>query len=244
LHFTGVIECLILVDRLKNFSLFLKRVFTISPKKITLIIFFISLIIDFPPIFQYAGYEFDYYYYTTDGKVSVYKVYILIASALASSYIGSIIEVIVFTIRDGVTLIFSISLNIACYIQMKRQMAKKQTLTTAYLDTVMASSRVNDMKTERERKYQKNMSQLTITLVMISTIVRITTLTCGIYWLFSYDFIAVVLGVSADTAIALNATVPFFVYLRFNRKYRKIFLNLISGRNKNRRQVISQYNVR
>ena len=110
MHFTGAIECLILVDRLKNFSLFLKRVFTISPKKITLIIFVISLIIDFPPIFQYAGYEFVYYYYTSDGKVSVYKVYILISSALASSYIGTIIEVTVFAIRDGVTLIFSISL--------------------------------------------------------------------------------------------------------------------------------------
>ena len=99
------------------------------------------------------------------------------------------------------------------------------------------------MKTEREKTYQNNMSQMTITFVFISTIVRITTLTCGIYWLFSYDLIAVVLGVSADTAIALNATVPFFVYLRFNRKYRKIFLNLIFGRKKNR-QVIAQYNAR
>ena len=122
--------------------------------------------------------------------------------------------------------------TLACFIQMKRQMAKKQTLTTTNLDTVMSSTRVNDMKTEREKTYQNNMSQMTITLVFISTMVRITTLTCGIYWLFSYDLIAAVLGVSADTAIALNATVPFFVYLRFNRKYRKIFLDLIFRRQK------------
>ena len=82
------------------------------------------------------------------------------------------------------------------------------------------------------------MSQMTITLVVISTLVRITTLTCGIYWLFAYDLIAAILGVSADTAIALNATVPFFVYLRFNRKYRKIFLNLIFGNKKKQMKTV------
>ena len=88
------------------------------------------------------------------------------------------------------------------------------------------------MKLERERIYQKNVTHMTITLVLISTLVRITTLTCGIYWLFQFDLIAAILGVSADTAIALNSTVPFFVYLRFNRKYRKIFLDLILRRQK------------
>ena len=38
MHFSGVIECVILVDRLKNFIPFVKRVFNISPKKITIIL--------------------------------------------------------------------------------------------------------------------------------------------------------------------------------------------------------------
>ena len=138
--------------------------------------------------------------------------------------------VTIFAIRDGVTLAFSIILNIICFIQMKKQMARKEVLsndTSTSRAIVTISAHVIDSKKEREKIFQKNMSQMTITLVVISTLVRITTLTCGIYWLFAYDLIAAILGVSADTAIALNATVPFFVYLRFNRKYRKIFLNLI-----------------
>jgi hypothetical protein len=71
------------------------------------------------------------------------------------------------------------------------------------------SAQVIDPKKEREKTFQKNMSQMTITLVVISSLVRVTTSTCGIYWLFAYDLIAAILGVSADTAIALNATVPF-----------------------------------
>jgi hypothetical protein len=235
LHFSGVLECIILLDRLKNFIPFVKRVFNISPKKITIIILCICLLIDFPPIFQYSAYDFDYFYYNDDGVIQTYKVYILIASEIASSYIGSSIMVTIFAIRDGVTLAFSIILNTICFIQMKRQIARKEVLsneTSNRTGVTIISSHVTDLKKEREKTYQKNMSQMTITLVLISTIVRITTLTCGIYWLFAYDLIAAILGVSADTAIALNATVPFFVYLRFNRKYRRIFLNLIFGNKK------------
>jgi hypothetical protein len=234
LHFSGVIECIILVDRLKNFMPFVKRVFTVSPKKTTVIFFFICLIIDFAPIFQYSAYDFDYNYYDNKGDIQTYKVYILIASEIASSYIGSSIQITSFVIRDGVTLAISIVLNIICFIKMKRQMARKEVLTneTSNRVGVTSSSQVTDIKKEREKAFQKNMYQMTITLVVNSSLVRITTLTCGIYWLFAYDLIAAILGVSADTAIALNAMVPFFVYLRFNRKYRKIFLKLLFGSKK------------
>jgi hypothetical protein len=234
LHFSGVIECIILVDRLKNFIPFVKRVFTVSPKKIILILFFVCLIIDFAPIFQYRAFDFDYNYYDNNGDIQTYKIYLSLASEFASSYIGSKIQVTSFALRDGVTLIVSIVLNTICFIKMKQQMAKKEVLTneTSNRVGVTSSSQVIDPKKEREKAFQKNMAQMTITLVVISTLVRITTTTCGIYWLFAYDLIAAILGVSADTAIALNAMVPFFVYLRFNRKYRKIFLGLICGSKK------------
>ena len=132
MHFSGVIECIILLDRLKTFSPFIKRAFTISPKKITFILLCVCLFIDFFPIFQYSAYEYDYYYYTSDGQVSMYKVYFSLASAIAGTYFGSIIEIAVFVIRDGVTLAFSISLNIICFIQMKNHIVKKQSLSVSY----------------------------------------------------------------------------------------------------------------
>ncbi len=117
-------------------------------------------------------------------------------------------------------------------------MAKKEVLTNETSNRV-GSSQVIDPKKEREKAFQKNMAQMTITLVVISSLVRVTTLACGIYWLFAYDTIAAILGLSADTAIALNAMVPFFVYMRFNRKYRKIFLGLIFGSKKKKTRTPS-----
>jgi hypothetical protein len=192
------------------------------------------LIIDFAPIFQYSAYDFDYNYYDNKGDIQTYKVYILIASEIASSHIGSSIQITSFVIRDGATLAISIVLNTICFIKMKRQMAKKEVLTnkTSNRVGVTSSSQVIDPKKEREKAFQKNMAQMTIILVVISSLVRVTTLACGIYWLFAYDTIAAILGLSADTAIALNAMVPFFVYMRFNRKNRKIFLGLIFGSKK------------
>jgi hypothetical protein len=237
MHFTGVIECIILLDRLKNFSSILKKALKISPKKITFALLCICLLIDFPPVFQYSGHEFDYNYYGSDGQIQLYKIYLVITSEIASSYIGSSIEVAIFVIRDGVTLVFSIGLNIICFYYMKNHSAKKHVLTNDTSTSraiVTISAHAIDSKKEREKTFQKNMSQMTITLVLISTLVRITTLTCGIYWLFAYDLISVILGMFSDSAVALNATVPFFVFLRFNKKYRRIFLDLVLGPGKKR----------
>ncbi len=120
---------------------------------------------------------------------------------------------------------------------MKNHSAKKHVLTNDKSTSraiVTDASRAIDSKKEREKTFQKNMSQMTITIVVISTLVRITTLTCGIYWLFAYDLISVILGMCSDTTVALNATVPFIVYLRFNKKYRRIFLGLVLGLGKKR----------
>ena len=208
-----------------------------SPKKITFALLCICVLIDFPPIFQYSAYDSDYYFDVNDGDIlQTYKVYFLLASEISSSHIGSSIQIAIFVIRDGITLVFSIILNIICFFYMKNHSAKKQKLTndSSPRAIVIISSQIIDLKKEREKTFQKNVSQMTITLVIISSLVRVTTLTCGIYWLFAYDLIAAILGVSADTAIALNATVPFFVYLRFNRKYRRIFLDLVLGLGKKR----------
>ena len=119
-----------------------------------------------------------------------------------------------------------------CFIKMRKHLAKKQSLNALNTDTVTTTGvdlRKNKSESGkiRERIYQKNVTRMTITLVSISTLVRITTLACGVYWLFQFDLIAAILGVSADTTIALNSTLSFFVYIRFNKKYRKIFLDLV-----------------
>ena len=119
MHFTGVIDCLILLDRIKTFSPRVKKAFTISEKKLLSILLLICLFIDFSSILQYSAYNSYWKYYSSDGKLNAYTVYFLAASTIASSKIGLIIEIIVFVIRDGFTMAFQITLNLICFIQMK-----------------------------------------------------------------------------------------------------------------------------
>jgi hypothetical protein len=238
-HFTGVIECVAILDRLKIFSSYAKRIFTISPKKITLTFLCICLIFGIFPGFQYSPYEFVYAYFTSDGQVEKYIMYFLLLSAISSTNFGKIIQIVIFIIRDPITLFASVSLNISCYIKMKKHLAKRQILTTINQATlnraVTSTTQVTESKKEKDRTYQHNMSQMTITLVLITTLARIITLSCGIYWLNTFDLIGAILGVSADLAIVLNSTMPFFVYLRFNTKYRKIFSDSIFRRSGQRK---------
>ena len=228
LHFTGVIECIILVDRMKNFSSFIKKFLTISSKKLTLILVGVCLFIDVFACFEFSPYGFVWQYYTKNGQLKTYTDYYVAASPIASTKMGSIVEIIIFCVRDGVSLIFSITLNIISFIQMKRHASKKVSM----IITPVAASTSPRPNIDRQRKYQKNMSQMIISLCLITVLVKITNLSSGISWLFTSDLIAVVFGVSADTFIALNSAVPFFIYFRFNRKFRANLFRLVLGRGK------------
>ena len=219
------------------FSSFLKTNFTFSPTKLVSLLLCLSLVINIPFGFEFSAYEFDWYSDTSNGQLKTYPVYILKASEIVNTRIGQIVEFGEYVIRDGITLAFLITLNLICFIQMRKHSIKKQSLflqSSRPPSNVIASSstsnQIMDLKKKKEQIKQRSITYMTITLVLISTLVRLTPLSSGIYWMFAYDNVAVVLGVLADCAAALNSIYPFFVYCKFNKKYRKIFLKLLSCR--------------
>jgi hypothetical protein len=142
--------------------------------------------------------------------------------------VGSIFAIVVFAIKDGATLAISMTLNIISFVQMKKHLSKKQLLVTSFTHVGPTSSNNHQItRNERERIYERNMLLMVTSVCLFSCLVKTTTLICNIYWLFAYDLIAVILGLAADIFIALNATVPFLIYLSFNQKFRKVLLGLI-----------------
>ena len=223
-HFTACLDFIILIDRMKNFSSYVKKVFTISAKKITAIVFCICVCVDLFLVFEYAPFENDYYFYSPNGKLNTYKVYVSLSSTIASSHVGSILAIVVFVIKDGVTLLVSITLNLISFIQMRKHSAKKKLLGALHLQTTTTSQMPQN---ERQRIYERNMFWMIITVCFNSCLVKTTTFACNIYWLFQYNLFAYIIGVVADIFIALNSTLPFLIYLRFNRKFRNILSNKI-----------------
>jgi hypothetical protein len=215
---------------MKIFSPSLKRNFTISPKKIIGIIFVFCFCVDFFIAFEFAPFEFDWYYYTPSGQLNVYKVYLAYSSDIATSYVGSIFAIVVFAIKDGATLAISMTLNIISFIQMKKHLSKKHLLVSTFTHVGPTSSNNQITRNERERIYERNMLLMVTSVCLFSCLAKTTTLLCNIYWLFAYDLIAVILGLAADILIASNSTMPFLIYLSFNQKFRKVLLGLISKR--------------
>jgi len=214
------------------FSPTLKRIFTISSWKIVGIVFVFCFCIDFFIAFQYAPFEFDWYYYTPNGQLNIYKVYLAYSSDIATSNVGSIVAIVVFAIKDGLTLVLSMALNIVSFIQMRKHLSKKQMLVTTFTHAGQTTSNNQPVRSERERIYERNITLMVTFVCLFSCLTKTTTLLCNIYWLFAYDLIAVLLGLAADIFIALNATVPFLIYLSFNQKYRKVVMGVISRHGK------------
>jgi hypothetical protein len=210
-----------------NFSSFLKRNFTTSPRKVVGIVFVFCFCIDFFIAFQYAPFEFDWYYYSPNGQLNIYKVYLAYSSEIATTYVGSIFAIVVFAIKDGLTLAISLALNVISFIQMRKHLSKKQLLVSSYNNErplpIVSTTQI--ARNEKKRIYERNMLLMVTSVCLFSCLTKTTTLICNIYWLFTYDLIAVILGLAGDIFIALNSTVPFLIYLSFNHKFRKAVFN-------------------
>ena len=56
------------------------------------------------------------------------------------------------------------------------------------------------------------MSMMIMSLIALSSLIRLTTLTTDINWLFRYDLVDVALVCAADVAIILNSALAFFLF--------------------------------
>ena len=220
MHYTGVIEIIILLELAKNFSPFIKKHFTIKEKNMCIITFFICLLIDAFPAFQYSAFPFEYYFVSDNGNIRSRTIYLMLTSSIAGSSIGSLFQVVVFVLRDVLTLFFGIALNIFHFYKIKRYANKKAPKLKLRPVSVLTNSTAVETK---KPKKTENLTNMMIILCLISIFVRIVSLTCGIYWIFTYSILGMILGVSMDSLVTLNSAIPFFVFYKFNKIFRTRF---------------------
>ena len=252
-HYTGVIELAIILDRMKNFSLFVKRYFTFTPRAACLIFLamcvLINILFAFNYKMQYAG---PYSYTDSHGNERVNDLYIILPTEMASSKVGVSVIIALFVVRDIFTLIVGIGLNVALVTQMKRYVRAKEkrfnanrsptnfTKTTAKTNindnTIpMTSQEASGVKTadthetkakKLSRKSERNLSFMGITLCALSLISRLTIICCNTYFLLRTDYISLILVAISDTIIMLCPCCSFFVFYNFNNIFRRNVLKL------------------
>jgi len=244
-HFDAILEIAVLFERIKIMNPFVKKHFTITPRKMILITFISCL--SFNSIYGLVYVPFnggDFFYSDRNGTQGVNSFWFVSTSELADSPIGTITLLVAFSIRDILTFVITIVLNLVSLFEMKeyfktRRAKFKLSLeiqSTTIQKTNNSTSNVTTQN-QRQNNAEKNHIKLVLSMCLISIIMRFTSIACDTYYLFSTDFIATLLGAILDLALVIGPSSSFFVFYNFNADFKKTFLKMVSNFDKKFREI-------
>ena len=250
-HFNAILEIAILFERIKIMNPFVKKHFTIAPKKMILITFLASLL--FNSIYALVYVPFNggnFNYYSKIGSLRENSFWFVSTSSLASSPIGMIVLIVFYFIRDIITLIVTIVLNIVSMFEMKDYFKARSSIFKNSLDVQSMTIQVANNATytvvsqrQRQKVAEKNHIKLVLSMCFVSIITRSTSIACDLYYLFSSDYIATLLGAILDLVLVLGPAISFFIFYHFNRDFKKCFIRMASDFDKKFRRIYVQSEI-
>jgi hypothetical protein len=229
-HFEDVLRMAILLHKMKLFSPFVKKHFSKSPQFISLSLFLTCLCINLPFIFGFEVASFgDFSYLDSKGVKQTGSFYYFIASEFSRTLFGRILSGLsTFFLNLLLSLIVGITLNISSYITYKLHVRKRQ----REIEELQMSSIHNRPTTNREilqenqrekieRKIEKNMLFMALTLCSISILTRFLFMIIYIYvFIFNTFSNIILIGVISYFNYTIGPTVSIFVFYSFNNAFR------------------------
>ena len=234
-HYASVLEILILLTRMKLFSTFIKKHFSLSPEMISLLSFIICLIINLPLGFIFKVDSLgDYYYYDSEGTKKVGTFYNILNSEFATSLIGQLSLLVSYLMNILFTLIVGIILNISSIVQYKSHLKKlkaealalqiktsNQPLTSSSENLPVEYQTILKKKERNQRKIENNMFYLAITLCFISIISRIIlTVAYAYFFIFSSSFVFLIIGTLSNFIYVIVPSSSILIFYSFNQMFR------------------------
>jgi hypothetical protein len=243
-NFAALLEIGVLFERMKIMNSFVKKHFTITPSKVILITLFPCLLLNSIYAFVYVPYNGgEYYYYTsTSGIQNVNSFWYVSTSPLADSFIGQIFLIVFYFLRDILTMTLTIVLSTVSLVEMKSYFKKRDQILhypTIAIQIVSSNQSMNTVvnQSEKRKKSEKSAIKLVLTKCFISTIMRSVMLIGDIYYLFSSNYLVILLGSIKGLVLVVGPSMSYFVFYHFNRDFRKKFLNMTSHFHKKFRQM-------
>ena len=235
-HYIAILEIGVLFETIKIMNPFVKKHFTIKPKKMIVITIVLCLFFNSVSALVYVPfYGGDFFYYNKSGSLRTNSFWYVSVSSLASSFIGEIVLVVFYFVRDILTSITTIILNIVAMSEMREYFKVRSVkfglasnIQSVTIQTVNNTSLNVVSQSRKQKKSEKNYIKLGVTMCLISTIMRSALIACDVYYLFSTDYIATLLGAILDLVLVLGPAVSFFVFYHFNREFHKCFLKIVS----------------
>jgi len=229
-HFGDVVRMGILLHKMKMFSSFVRKHFAQSPQIISLAFFLTCVLIKVPLLFAFqidsAG---SYFYVDSNGAKNVASFNVVVSSDFTSSLLGIVLLGFAsFFLNQFVTLLVAITLNTLSYILFKSYVRKRK----QQLDDLQMSSIHNRPTTSREltqlrhreetdRKIERNMFYMGLTLCSISIVSRLILMLCFLYYFIFISFRnSILTGAVSNIVYSLVPTVSIFVFYFFNQMFR------------------------
>jgi hypothetical protein len=229
-HFEDVLRMAILLHKMKLFSPFVKKHFSKSPQFVSLSLFIICLFINVPLIFGLEIDSFgDYSYFDSNGVNHTASFYFLNVSQFGLTFFGqTLLAVSTFFLNLFLTLFVGITLNILSYTKYKSHVRKRQReieeLQMSSIHNRPTTSREMLQVNEREkieRRIEKNMFFMALTLSSISVLSRFLFMISYVYYFVFYTFSnSILIGVIGQFVYTFGPTVSIFVFYSFNNTFR------------------------
>ena len=210
------------------FSAKIKSMYTIKPRKMCCILFLVCFVVNFV-------YAFAFRFIEVTGCVSENNVtrnetvYIIRYSKFAHQNIGTIILIILYLIRDMLTLIVGIAVNIASAFYLKRYL-KNKARTGAINNLKLMSSLFQSTLTlnsvpvvppakSKERVADRRASLMLFTLCLVNISTRTCLVIGEINFLFSQTHLSQLIYCVADQLLVLSSALSFFIFFAFDKNF-------------------------
>jgi hypothetical protein len=240
-HLEDTLQMMILLARMRIFSPFVEKHFKFSPKAVSLSIFIVCLLINLPFAFSVKVVSFGNYL-TTNGVNDTFYRYV--TSDFFETPFGQILLTFTqFFLNQFLTLAVGLTLNIISVYQYKSYLRKKfQTFRRTKIapnnpPNNVASNQVSNsgisivpirqemtVKERKERKAERNMFYMALTLCSIALITRFLLMILYVYYSFFYTFeFSLIVETLLYSIQTLVPTFKIFVFYSFNRIFRQVF---------------------
>jgi hypothetical protein len=258
-HFEDTLQMAILLTRMKIFSPFVNRHFTLKPKFVSLIFFFTCLCINLPLVFAFKVRSNGYYsyYHRNSNQPKTSTFYSVAASEFSSSTIGQILYgLTIFLLNLFLTLVVGLILNIVSVYLYKSYLREKKKRDESYsraafslnkqsLETQQATTSLDEgipvvvvtprrphrmtAKEMNDRKAEKNMFFMALTLSTISIISRLLFIVSYIlYFLLNTLDGTLILPIIFYSLQTFSPASCILVFYLFNKMFRQEFKRKLS----------------
>ena len=222
-HLMSTYDLYLLVSNLKRPKLLEK-----IPNIVTcLIIFLFSCLVYFYLLFVFkvGGHEINQA--TAENKTRIRLVYQMDAYEFSKSSAKKVIEIGVFVLRDGLSLLLLIGLNVMIFLKIRKSLRKKRLFLSQNSNDSKNKNNQNNSNSTNKLSRLKNAELRTAVMVIcvgISyTIGRIPILSVYIIRNFFENDLVLLLNKISVLCVYISYATYFFIYYVFNNKFRKVF---------------------